>query len=387
MPAVGDHLVVVGTGPHDGLTDVAGLEVGHYHRLDPPFRTGTTVVLARSGATCGVDVRGGAPATHETDLLSPTNLVDRVQGLVLTGGSSFGLAACGGAMAYLEELGLGWPVGPGHRDVVPILPGAAIFDLARGGSFTARPDADFGYRAAAGACSGPVASGNVGAGAGAETGTLVGPALKGGVGTASLRTSNGATVSALVVLNAAGSLVDPATGGLYAARPSRVAAGTGSEGMDPGGTGPAPGGGVWPHLPDPQEVASHFRTGPGSTGSGRTGPAPANTVIAVVATDVALDRAEATRLASVAHDGLARSVRPVHTLVDGDTIFSLSTAARELHAGPGGARNLALSWLFEIGSECVARAVVDALLAAGSVPGTPSYRDAFPSAFVVAPDA
>ncbi len=355
-------LDATGPGPNDALSDVSGLEVGHHQRLDAPWRTGTTVVLARAGAVGGVAVRGGAPATHETDLLDPGNLVERVQGVVLTGGSSYGLAACGGVMAYLERLGLGWPVGTAPGDVVPILPGAALFDLGRGGDFSARPDAAFGDAAARAAGPGPVAEGNVGAGAGAETGRLVGPALKGGIGTASAATVAGVSVGALVVVNAAGSPVDPATGRLVAA--SVVAGIAGRH--------------DWPGEVDPAEVAAHF--------AARGAAAPgSNTVLGVVATDAALDRGEATRFASVAHDGLARSLAPAHTVFDGDTVFSLSTGAFELAVpdGPaaGLARGLACAGLFELGATCLARAVVHALLAAESVPGVPCYRDAFPSAF------
>jgi L-aminopeptidase/D-esterase-like protein len=275
-----------------------------------------------------------------------------VNAIVLTGGSAFGLDAATGAMRWLEEQGQGVRVGPGDHDVVPIVPTAVIFDLGRGGGFQARPEHTWGREAIGAAGNGPVAEGNRGAGAGARAGRL-----KGGVGSASVRLPDGTTVGALVVVNAVGSTVD-AQGRLYGER----------YGLP----------GEFPELRTPVEPPPEVQ-----------GSIPGmNTVIAVVATDVALDKAAARRMAMVAHDGLARSIDPIHTLVDGDTIFAASTGATR------GAPRLSvtdpaalaqLETVFAAGARTLSRAIVRAVLAAESV-GTPageliSYRDAYPSAF------
>ena len=198
--------------PAGGLTDVAGLRVGHF--TDSRRPTGCTVVLAEGGAVCGVDVRGGAPGTRETDLLDPVNTVQQVHAVVLSGGSAFGLESATGVVRYLEEKGIGFPVGVGR---VPIVPAAILFDLGLG-DWTIRPDAKAGYEAARAAATGPVPEGSVGAGAGATVGKVFGPgsAMKGGIGTASLRLPSGAVVAALVAVNAYGDVVDAATGRLLA---------------------------------------------------------------------------------------------------------------------------------------------------------------------------
>lgn len=364
-------------GRHNALTDVEGVEVGHATRDEPPWLTGVTVVLVPDGAVGAVDVRGAAPATRETDLLALENLVDEVHAVVLCGGSAYGLAAADGVMRYLEQRQVGWPVGAASEQVVPIVPAAAIFDLGRGGNFRARPDADLGYEAAGAARGGPVEEGNVGAGTGA---LFAGRALKGGVGTASAVAAAG-TVAALVVLNAAGSALDPRSGRLWAA-PLALGEELGSLG-----------------VASPAELAAF------AAAVAVAVPRPGeHTVIGVVATDVALDRSEAQRLARVAHDGLARAVRPAHTLFDGDALFALSTGLRPLlPAGEeprttgsspadvpfdraiGRARRLeraaALVALCELGADCVARAVAHAVLSARSVPAALCYRDAFPSTF------
>ncbi|HWD77459.1 MAG TPA: P1 family peptidase, partial [Kribbella sp.] len=285
-------------GPHNAITDVPGILVGQVERLDPPYLTGTTVVHVPGTAVAAVDVRGGAPGTRETDLLSPVNSNGGVNAIVLTGGSAFGLDTAGTVMRWLEERGEGVRVGQGEYDVVPIVPTAVIFDLARGGDFTARPEPSWGAEAIAAATGGPVALGNHGAGAGARA-----RSLKGGTGSASVRLDDGTTVGALVIVNAAGSAID-ADGNLYGAR-----LGLGDE---------------FAHLRTPTDAPPLVEPGRNLI------PGPSmNTVIAVVATDVPLDKAATQRMAMVAHDGLARAIDPIHTLVDGDSIVALSTRATD----------------------------------------------------------
>jgi L-aminopeptidase/D-esterase-like protein len=320
--------------PAGGLTDVAGLKIGHY--TDSRRPTGCTVVLAEAGAVCGVDVRGGAPGTRETDLLDPVNTVQQVHAVVLSGGSAFGLDTATGVVRYLEEKGIGFPVGVGK---VPIVPAAVLIDL-RLGDWTVRPDANAGYAAARSASSGPIAEGCVGAGAGATVGKLFGQggAMKAGIGTASVRLPNGSVVAALVAVNAVGDVVDPATG--------RPIAGLRTEdGKGLRGTLSALLAGETPGHPLPGE----------------------NTSIGVVATNVTLNKTEATKVAQMAHDGLAHAIRPVHTPWDGDTLFAVST----------GAVTLADATLVvgALAAEVVARAVVRAVLTAHGLPGLPSASD------------
>jgi L-aminopeptidase/D-esterase-like protein len=320
--------------PSGGLTDVAGLRVGHF--TDPRRPTGCTVVIAEAGATCGVDVRGGAPGTRETDLLDPVNTVQQVHAVVLSGGSAFGLDTATGVMRYLEERGIGFPAGAGK---VPIVPAAILYDLGIG-DWTVRPDAKAGYEAARAASAGPIAEGSVGAGAGATVGKLFGTAraMKGGVGTASVRLPDGGVVAALVAVNALGDVVDPATG--------RVVAGM----RQPDGKGP---GGTMEAL-----VAG---AAPGRPLAGQ------NSTIGVVATNVTLTKAEARKVAQMAHDGLARSVRPVHTPWDGDTLFALSTG--------GVLMDQAVLVVGALAAEAVASAVLHAVARAIGLPGYPSVAD------------
>ena len=310
------------------LTQIDGVLVGHF--TDSRRPTGCTVVLTPGGAVAGVDVRGAAPGTRETDLLSPSNWVQHVHGRVVSGGSAYGLDAASGVMQWLEEQGHGLTVGPVR---VPIVPAAVVFDLlvddfARG-SQRIRPDAQAGYQACVNASSVPVAQGNVGAGAGATVGKMNGPdcAMKGGVGSAAL-TVNGITVAALVVCNALGDVVDPLTGQLLAgarrAPDSRELLDIRQAQLS---------GHVMPHVP---------------IGS--------NTTIGVVATDAVLTKPQAQRLAQVAHDGLARSIRPVHTPLDGDTLFALGTGTS------GQAADMML--LSTLAAEVTAMAVVQAVKAA-----------------------
>ena len=362
-------------GPTNTLTDVPGIRVGHTTRREPGWLTGTTVVVAPSGGcVAGVDVRGGGPGTRETDLLDPRNMVDRVNAVVLTGGSAFGLSAADGVMAGLYADGLGWPMGePGQ--VVPIVPAAVLFDLGRGGDFATHPGPAEGAAAYAAASTDPVALGTVGVGTGAKAG-----GLKGGVGSASAVLTDGTTVAALVAVNAAGSPLDLATGELYAVR-----LGLGDEFARVG-------------TPSPGEVAAHGQrlaqelaeaqakaAQAGQSGhSGQAGPGQPGTatVIGVIATDASLGKAQCQKLAGIGHDGLARAVSPVHTLLDGDTLFTLTTGDRPEPDLPG------LVALMEVAADCVARAVVHAMLSATPV-STPTvellaYRDAFPSAFASA---
>ena len=344
-------------GLHNAITDVPGVLVGQVERLDAPYLTGTTVIHVPATAVAGVDVRGGAPGTRETDLLDPVNSNGGVNAIVLTGGSAFGLDTAGSVMRWLEERGEGVRVGQGEKDVVPIVPTAVIFDLGRGGGFQARPEPSWGADAIAAGSDGPVALGNHGAGAGARA-----RSLKGGVGSASVRLDDGTTVGVLVIVNAAGSTVD-ADGNLYGAR-----YGLGDE---------------FAQLRTPTEP-------PPPDGPGRNlipGPAM-NTVIAVLATDVPLDKAATKRMAMVAHDGLARAIDPIHTLVDGDSIFALSTRIaaddRPRLSVTDPTAIAQLETVFAAGARTLSRAIVHAMLAAETVEtpaGTiPSYRDAYPSA-------
>ncbi|MFE6360998.1 P1 family peptidase [Streptomyces sp. NPDC057806] len=336
----------------DALTDVAGVRVGHATRIGGGWLTGTTVVLApEGGAVASVDVRGGGPGTKETDALDPRNVVQKVEAIVLTGGSAYGLDAASGVMAWLEEQRRGVRVSPDPAHVVPVVPAACVFDLGRGGDFRARPDAATGRaaveEAAASAVGARVREGCVGAGAGAVAGTL-----KGGVGTASVVLGSGVTVGALVVANAAGDALDPETGVLYGELfQGRV------EYPDAGVHGTA--------LRRLAEVAA------------TNAPPPLNTTLAVVATDADLSKAQAQKLAGTAHDGIARAVRPVHLLNDGDTVFALATGARPLDA----ASPLALNEILAAGADVVTRAIVRAVRAAEPVDGPggawPSYGELY----------
>ncbi|WP_407286855.1 P1 family peptidase [Streptomyces sp. BP-8] len=361
-------------GPQDALTDVAGLRVGHAQRIGDGALTGTTVVLApEGGAVAGVDVRGGGPGTRETDALDPRNLVQRVEAVVLTGGSAFGLDAASGVAGWLEDRGRGFRVGPDAAQVVPVVPAAALFDLGRGGDWRARPDAALGRAAVEAAAvtapGAPVAQGIAGAGTGAVAG-----GLKGGIGTASAVLPSGATVAALVAVNAAGSLADPLTGALY----GRLY------------EGPVT-------LPAPERHAAALRRleEAGRISRARSAASvhpPLHTTLAVVATDAALTRAQAHKLAGTAHDGLARAIRPVHQLTDGDTVFALSTAARPLASEEALATPAfgvhpeagALNAVLAAGADVLTRAVVRAALAAESVDGPggvfPSYRELYGNA-------
>ncbi len=334
-----------------GLTAVAGLSVGHF--TDSRRPTGCTVVLAEGGAVCGVDVRGAAPGTRETELLAPINAVDKVHAVLLAGGSAFGLDAAGGVMRWLDERGIGIPVGPkgadGRQTTVPIVPAAILFDLWVGDA-TIRPDAAAGYAACEAATRESPAEGNVGAGAGATVGKLFGiaRAMRGGLGSASI-TVGGVTVAALVAVNAMGDIVDPASGA--------IVAGARSVGGDRlFDTMAAFRRGDWPPAP----AAAHGE----STATATT--------LAIVATDAVLTKTEATKVAQMAHDGLARSIRPVHTMSDGDVVFALATGA----SGQRAPTTLIGALAADVLAEAVLRAMRAAQTLVGEdVPGLPSATD------------
>jgi len=308
------------------ITDVAGIEAGHYTDTRRP--TGCSVVIARAGATAGVDVRGAAPGTRETDLLEPTHLVERVHAVMLAGGSAWGLDAASGAMRWLEENGIGLDVGVG---LVPLVPAAVLFDLQVGDG-RIRPDAAAGYAACVAASRQRPAEGNVGAGAGATVGKLFGPqfSMKSGIGTASVRVG-GIAVGALIACNAVGDVIDPGTG-------KPLAGARRGDGRGLRDTTGALLRGEAPHPP----------------------LAGTNTTIGVIATDAPLTKAQARRLAVSAHDGLARTISPVHTMSDGDTLFALAT-------GQAAAPSPGMVVLAAMAAEAVARATLRAARTARSI--------------------
>jgi L-aminopeptidase/D-esterase-like protein len=315
------------------LTAVDGVKVGHFTLSERP--TGCTVVIVRDGTTGGVDVRGGAPGTRETDLLNPVNNVQIVNAITLSGGSAFGLDAATGVMRWLEEHDIGYRVGT--SGVVPIVPAAILFDLGFGGSPKIRPTADCGYKAAAAATADPVTEGNVGAGAGATVGKSAGRPMKAGIGSAAIRLPNGLVVAALVAVNAVGDIVDPSSGQVIAG--TRTADGK--------------------HLADARKLLR--------TGAGRDARPGENTTIGVVATNAKLTKVQAQKMAQMAHDGYARAIAPVHTPGDGDTIFSLATGTWSGDANYGTVGSLA--------AEAMADAIVRAATQAASSTGVPSATE------------
>ncbi len=321
---------------HNTITDVEGIEVGHWTNLEAA--TGCTVILCRQGAVGGVDVRGSAPGTRETDLLHPVKLVQRANAVLLTGGSAYGLDAASGVMRWLEERGIGLNVGVG---VVPIVPAAVLFDLTVG-RFDVRPGPEAGYAACQAATDGPVDEGCVGAGTGATVGSLFGPIFttKGGLGTAARRIADQVTVGALVAVNAFGDVVDPGTGEIVA-----------------GARQPEGGGFVntieWLHGDWTQSTLGLF---------------PTSTTLAVVATDAVLSKEGANKMAQMAHDGLAQSIRPVHNLFEGDTIFALATGRRK-------GANVNVSVVGAVAASVLAEAVLRAVRQATTLAGVPAARD------------
>jgi L-aminopeptidase/D-esterase-like protein len=333
------------SGGSRGLTDVAGLKVGHHTLTERP--TGCTVILVDGeGAVGGVSQRGGAPGTRETDLLHPLNMVDRVNAIVLAGGSAFGLDAAQGVVKYLEERNIGYKTRVG---VVPIVPAAILFDLGFGNDSKTRPTADCGYRAAERASDSAVGEGNVGAGAGATVGKLGGQVehagspggrrgpMKAGIGSATIRLPNGLVVSAIVAVNGVGDIIDPVSG--------KVVAGV----RNPDGT-----------LADARTLLR----------SGALSPAPRageNTTIAVVATNATLTKDQVNRMALMADDGLARAMNPSHTVGDGDTVFSLATGrwSGEVNVTVIGA----------LAADALGEAIVRAAVYAETSGGVPSARE------------
>lgn len=316
---------------NNSITDVPGLLIGH--DTDLQNGTGCTVILCPpEGAVAGVDVRGPAPGTRETDLLRPGHVVGRANAILLTGGSAFGLDAATGVMRFLEEHDIGFDT---RIAKVPIVPAAVIFDLGFGGA-RVRPNPDSGYRAAQAAKSGAVAEGNAGAGTGATIGKILGlqGAMKGGLGTSSQKIANDVIVAAIVVVNAVGDVVDPHTGAILA------------------GARKPNGGWV--------DSASAIKNAPPPNPTTAT-----NTTIGVVATNAVLTKGEANIVAMMAHNGIARAIRPAHTMFDGDTLFVLSA---------GSARG-DISAIGHTASEVVADAIVRAVRAAGSLHGVPSIKE------------
>lgn len=328
-------------GAHNDVTDVEGVCVGHHTMTAGGALTGVTVVVPPPGSCGGVDVRGAAPGTRETDLLDAVNAVSAVDAVVLGGGSAYGLSAASGVMEALEQEGRGWPV-PGG--VVPIVPAAVIFDLGRG-DFTRRPGPEHGLRAFAGRTGEPVPLGSVGAGTGAIAG-----GLRGGVGSASVTLPSGATVAALVVVNSGGSVVDHRSGELLAARYGCAA-------------DDLPGGAVREDLLDAYLDLQRERRAALEIGTATT--------IGVVVTDYALTKAQCARLAGIGHDGLARAIDPVHTMFDGDTLFGLATGAK---GEPTPAQSFDL---LDAAATCVSRAVARAVTAASPGGPAPTYTEMF----------
>lgn len=311
---------------HDDITDIPGIRVGHDTNLEAG--TGCTVILCDTPAVGGVDVRGGAPATRETDLLRPMHMVEEVNAVLLTGGSAYGLDAASGVMRYLEERGIGIDTGAAR---VPIVPAAAILDLPFG-SATIRPDAVAGYRACEQATAKPVLQGNVGGGTGATVGKMAGPLfmMKGGLGSASMQLPDGTVVGALVVVNASGDVIDPQT--------QQVVAGT--------------------RKPSEADLRSLNPFG--------------NTTIAVVATTASLSKEHVNKVAQMAHDGMAQVIRPPHTMFDGDTIFALALGPRSQTTLDMSTAASQVSMVGEAAATTLARAIVKAVRNATPLHGVPA---------------
>lgn len=313
------------------FTDIEGIRIGHAHDLSAA--TGCTVIISENGATVGVDVRGGAPGTRETDLLNPVNLVQKVHGIILTGGSAFGLDAAAGVMSYLEEQGIGFDV---QVAKVPIVCGAALFDLVIGNPLV-RPDKEMGYRACMNAGPTSLEQGNVGAGTGATVGKFrgMGRAMKSGLGHFAYQVGE-LKVGALVAVNCLGDVIDPQKGNKIA--------GLLSEDLH--------------SLADTEEILIESYANTGNLFSG-------NTTIGVIATNASLTKAQASKLASMAHNGFGRALRPAHTMFDGDTIFAVSTGIVETDLSAAGA----------LAAIAMERAIVSAVVNAGSLCGLPCSAD------------
>lgn len=335
--------------PFGAISDVPGIHVGQTERAGDGWLTGVTVVIPPAGSIGAVDVRGGGPGTRETDALAPGTAVDTVDAIALSGGSAYGLAAATGIQHWCEEQGRGFPIKPGI--VVPIVPAAIVFDLGKGGDPSARPDAEMGYEAASAATSGEVRRGTVGAG----TGTTLGRAgLKGGVGTASIELPGGVVVGALAVVNAFGSPCVPGSARLLAS---------------PFVTEDA----LRPLTPDPDVEPL------------RDAPSQLNTTLAVVATNAELPQPQVRRMATAGHDGMARALRPVHTLLDGDSVFGLATgdvdvAGASLPGFDGAEKVGGTAAVQAAAADAVTLAILDGILAATGAAELPSYLERYPSA-------
>jgi len=326
----------------NSITDIPGLRVGNAQ--DDEALTGCTVILCEKGAVGGVDQRGGAPGTRETDLLKPVNAVEKVHAVLLAGGSAFGLDAASGVMRYLEEKGIGFNTGVAR---VPIVPAAILYDLAIGRA-DIRPDLEMGYRAAASASANAPAEGNAGAGTGATVGKIFGMAgaMKSGLGTASMEVGGGIIVGAIVAVNAFGDVVDPQTGKiLVGARSTKL--------------GPV-------HLGSSDYFANTLAVMKTLVGRAILKLAMSrNTVIGVVATNAKFDKAQATKMAQMAQDGLARAIRPAHTMLDGDTIFTMATGQKKADVSIVGA----------YAAEVLAQAIVRAVKMAKPAGGLPAASE------------
>jgi L-aminopeptidase/D-esterase-like protein len=326
--------LLVGQAREGFLTDVEGIKVGHF--TEPRRPTGCTVVLYERGAVAGVDVRGSAPGTRETDLLKPTNLVDKVNAIVLSGGSAFGLDSATGVVRYLEEHDAGYATAGGK---VPIVPAAILYDLNVGDG-KIRPNADAGYKACTNAKTGPFEEGSVGAGAGATVGKIGGgKPMKGGIGTSSIKLGNGLVVAAIVAVNCVGDVIDPKTGKIVAG--ARTQDGKGF-----------------------LNIIQTYRAGRGIAPNPVTGQ---NTTIGVVATNARFDKTQMTKVAEMAHDGMARAINPTHTPSDGDTLFAMSTGTSTAAAN--------LTAVGALAAEVVSEAILRAVMKARPLPGFPSYSD------------
>ena len=326
-------------GKSNGLTDVEGILVGHY--TDIKAVSGVTVVLCPQGAVAGVDVRGSAPGTRETDLMAPHNLVEKAQAVVLSGGSVFGLSAADGVTRWLAEEGYGFPLDQGF--VAPIVPAAVLYDLGRGVDFIPPISADWGRWACEGAGDYPVETGCVGAGTGAFS-----HSIKGGLGSASMTMDSGVTVAALVAVNSDGSVVDPDNG-----RPWEI------------------------RLEVDHEFGAKGKRAVKLPQAPQSLPAK-NTTIGIIATDADLTATQTQKVAQMAHDGMARAIRPAHTMFDGDTIFCLATGKKELPEAPGffiAPRALALNELGHVAANCMSRAIIHAILNARSLAGMTAFCD------------
>lgn len=312
---------------HDDITDVPGIRVGHDTNLEAG--TGCTVILCDTTAIGGVDVRGGAPATRETDLLRPMHMVEEVHAILLTGGSAYGLDAAGGVMRFLEEHAIGIDMGVAR---IPIVPAAAIFDLTFG-SASVRPDAAAGYRACEQANTNPVEQGNIGAGTGATVGKMLGPGLmmKGGLGTASTSLGDGTLVGAIVVVNSLGDVIDLRN----------------------------------------QEVIAGARNPAG--GFIATNPF-GNTTIAVIATNASLSKEAVNKVAQMAHNGIAQAIRPAHTMFDGDTVFALALGPKAQTLPDPATLAMQASLIGAAAATTLARAIVKAVRHATELHGVPAAQ-------------